>query len=78
MPDAALVLRIQDEWVRVPAYKELLLSMWKQALTIKHANTPKGCSRGMSRERKSCPRAPASPEEGEHHLPLSCTFYAYT
>lgn len=29
------------------------------------------------RERKSRPRAPASPEEGEHHLPLSCTFYAH-
>lgn len=51
MPGAALVLRIQDGWVRVPAHKELLLSMWKQALTIKRANTPEGCSRGMSTER---------------------------
>lgn len=51
MPDAALVLRMQDEWVRVPAHEELLLSMWKQALTIKHGITPTGCSRGMDTER---------------------------
>lgn len=78
MPDAALVLRIQDEWVRVPALEVLLLSMWKQALTIKHGITPTGCSRGMDTEGKSRPRPPASPGEGEQHLLPSCTFYTYT
>lgn len=68
MPGAALLLRIQNEWVRVPAHKELLLSVWRRTLTIKHVNVPKDYSTGMNTERGKATafppaRAPASPEE---------------